>query len=161
MGRVVQKRFSKKQEKGYKKLLTGKDEIPMVEEYKKAVAKVEKSGNVIMRCNDLNKEAFEDIILSIDYTTKQGKVAFSLIKNCKMAKYPEGSYTLAWDHLIEKESPKTVPLLLKLKKHFANSQLESVDTHPVEWMMLSTINVKTDVLNNYEDAMFGCSRTIV
>ena len=72
---MVQKLFSKRQEKGFKKLLTGKDEIPMVEEYKKAVAKVEKSGNVIMRCNDLNKEAFEDIILSIDHTTKQGKVA--------------------------------------------------------------------------------------
>ena len=78
-----------------------------------------------------------------------------------MAKYPEGNYTLAWDHLIAKISPRTVLLLLKLKKHFANSQLESVETHPDEWMMLSTINVKTDVLNNYEDAMFGCSRTIV
>ena len=66
----------------------------MVEEYKKAVAKVEKSGDDIMRCNDLDKQAFEDIILSIDHTTKQGKVAFSLIKNCKMARYPEGNYTL-------------------------------------------------------------------
>ena len=55
MGRVVQKRFSKKQEKGYKKLLTGKDEIPMIEEYKKAVVKVEKSGDDIMRCNDLKR----------------------------------------------------------------------------------------------------------
>ena len=33
-----------------------------------------------------------------------------------------------------KYSPKTAPSLLKLKKNFANSQLESVDKHPDEWM---------------------------
>ena len=55
------------------------------------VAKSSKSRDDIVRFNDLNEEAFEDIILSIDHTTKQGKVAFSLVKNCKTAKYREGN----------------------------------------------------------------------
>ena len=50
--------------KGYKKLLTGKDEIPTAEEYQKAVADERKSGDDIIRFNDLNEEVFEDIILS-------------------------------------------------------------------------------------------------
>ena len=91
--------------------------------------------NDVIKLNNSNKEAFEDLILSIDHTSKQGKVAFSLVKNCKTAKYPEGNCKLAWDRLVAKYSPKTAPSLLKLKKNFANSQLESVDKHPDEWMI--------------------------
>ena len=57
----------------------------------------------------------------------------------KTAKRPNilkgiASYKLVWDRLVAKCSSKTAPLLVKLKKNFANSQLESVDTHPDEWM---------------------------
>ena len=92
------------------------------------------SWDNIIKFNDLNEEAFEDIILSIDHTTKQGKAAFSLVKNCNTAKYPEGNCKLAWDCLVAKYSPKTAPSFLKLKKKFANSQLESAETHPGEQM---------------------------
>ena len=119
----------------YNKFLTGKDEISVAEEYEKAVANVRKSRDDIIRFNNLNEEAFEDIILSIDHTAKQGKLAFSLVKNCKTATYPEGNCKLAWDRLVASYSPKTAPLLLKLKKNFANSQLEGVEMHPDEWMI--------------------------
>ena len=56
-----------------------------------ARSKRSKNGGDVVRFNDLNEETFEDIILSIDHTTKQGKVAFSLVKNCKTAKYREGN----------------------------------------------------------------------
>ena len=39
---------------------------------------------------ELNEQAYEDIILSINYTPGQGKVAFSLVKNCISDEYPEG-----------------------------------------------------------------------
>ena len=57
--------FSKKQEKGYKKLLTGKDEIPTAEKYEKAVPGGMEGPGDIIRFNNLNEEAFEDIILSM------------------------------------------------------------------------------------------------
>ena len=48
----------------------------------------------IVRLNNENKKAFEDIFLSIDYTSKQRKVAFSLTENCKTTKYPKGGRNL-------------------------------------------------------------------
>ena len=74
----------------------------------------------------MNEEAFEDIILSADHTTKKEQVAFSLIKNCKTTNYPEGNCKLVWDRFVARYSPSTAPSLLKVKKSFANSQLESV-----------------------------------
>jgi hypothetical protein len=71
--------------------------------------------------------------LSIDHGTKQGKVAFSLIKNCKSSDYLEGNCKLAWDRLIAKYAPKTAPSLLKLKKQFANSSLKN-EVYPEEWI---------------------------
>ena len=109
------------------------DEILTAEEYEKAVADGRKSGDDVVKFNGLNEDAFEDSILSIDHARKQGKVAFSLIKNCKTAKYPEGNCKLAWNLLVTKHSPKTAPLLLKSKKKFAISQLESVETHHTSW----------------------------
>ena len=47
----------------YKKFLTRKDTVPTTKEYKKVVVKSE-NGEDIVRFNDLNEEAFEDIILS-------------------------------------------------------------------------------------------------
>ena len=66
--------------------------------------------------------------MSINHTTREGKIAFSLIKNCKTSDYPEGNCKLAWDRLIAKYAPKTAPSLLKLKKKFENSKLEDVRT---------------------------------
>ena len=91
MGRVVRETLARSKKKGHKKLLTGKDDIPTAKEYEKAVTGGRKSGDDIIKFNDLNQEELEDIILSIDHTTKQGKVAFSFVKNCKTTKYLEGN----------------------------------------------------------------------
>ena len=70
--------FSKKQEKGYKKLLTWKDRVPAAEEYETTVAKG-KNRDDIVRFNDLN----EDAISSIDHTTKQEKLHLGWLKPAK------------------------------------------------------------------------------
>ena len=61
--------LARSKKKGYKKLLTGKDDIPTAEECEKAVADGRKSRDDIIKFNDLNGEAFEEIILRIDHTT--------------------------------------------------------------------------------------------
>ena len=121
--------------KGYKDLLLGKKNIPTDSEYQQALAvspEMPTSKETIVLA-ELNEEAYEDIILSIDHGTKQGKVAFSLIKNCKSSDYPEGNCKLAWDRLVAKYAPKTAPSLLKLKKQFANSSLKN-EVYPDEWV---------------------------
>ena len=121
--------------KGYKDLLLGKKNSPTDSEYQQALAvspETPTSKETIVLA-ELNEEAYEDIILSIDHGTKQGKVAFSLIKNCKSSDYPEGNCKLAWDRLVAKYAPKTAPSLLKLKKQFANSSLKN-EVYPDEWV---------------------------
>ena len=91
---------------GYKKLLIGKVKIPTGREYAKAV--VDKDQPTVKH-GELNEQAYKDIILSINYTSGQGKVAFSLVKNCISDEYPEGNCKLAWDRLTTKYAPKTAP----------------------------------------------------
>ena len=118
--------------KGYKNMLIGREMIPTESEYQGAIARPDTADSKdIKKRSELNEEAFEDSILSINHMTKQGKVTFSLVKNCKSSDYPEGNCKLAWDHLVAKYAPKTAPLLLKLKNQFAYSNLH-VDTHPDE-----------------------------
>ena len=59
---------------------------------------------------------------------------FSLVENCKTNEYPEGNLRLTWDRLVTKYALKTAPSLLKWKKKFANSKLDSVEKHPDEWI---------------------------
>ena len=58
--------------KEYKKLLLGKVSVPTQSEYEKTVTDGDKEQ---VKIGDRNEEAFEDIILSINHTSRQGKVA--------------------------------------------------------------------------------------
>ena len=129
-----EKFLARAKRKGYKKLLVGKETVPKVSAYADAEGKDDATSKKIVKLGDANEEAFEDVILSINHTTKQGKVAFSLVKNCKTSDYPEGNCKLAWDRLVAKYAPKTAPSLLKLKKQFANNRLGDAEMHPDEWI---------------------------
>ena len=129
---------------GYKKLLLGREKIPTESEYVKAV--VDKYKPTVKH-GELNEQANKDIVLSINHTSGQGKVALNLVKKCVSDEYPEGNCKLAWDRLIAKYAPKTAPSLLKLKKKFHNSRLESEDKHPDEWITnLESLRNKMDTI---------------
>ena len=53
-------------------MLLGKVRVPTQSEYEKAVTDVDKEK---VKVGDLNEEAFEDIVLSMNHTLRQGKVA--------------------------------------------------------------------------------------
>ena len=78
---------------GYKKLLLGKEKIPTESKYQQAVTD---DNKVTKNPGELNEQAYEDIILSINHTAGEGRVAFSLVKNCVSDEYPEGNCKLAW-----------------------------------------------------------------
>ena len=82
----------------------------------------------------LNQRGYMEMILSIDHKTSRGKIAFRLVKNCKLSDYPEVNCKLAWDRLVAKYAPKSLPSLLKFKKEFENSKLESAETDPEDWI---------------------------
>jgi hypothetical protein len=60
-----------------------------------------------------NENTFSDLLMSIDYSTPQGKTAFRLVQSYITAKYKDGHAGHAWDKLITKFQPRTGPTLAK------------------------------------------------
>ena len=120
--------------KGYKKLLLGIEKVPMQEQIDLAESSSSSTDKKIIKLGELNELAYKDIVLSINHTSSSGKVAFSLIKNCKSEEFPKGICRLAWECLVKKYKPCTVPKLLKLKKEFTNMKLDDVSKDPNEWI---------------------------
>ena len=128
---------------GYKELLlckkneVGVDKVPTATEVEDVEAKAKSNRDAddkkILALRDSNKLAYRDLILSINHKTKEGKVAFKIVKNTKSKDYPDGNSTEAWSHLVRKYSPKTTPSLLKYKREFENSKLKA-GTDPEEWI---------------------------
>ena len=95
--------------KGYKKLLLGTERVPMQEQIDLAESSSSSTDKKIIKLGELNELAYKDIVLSINHTSSSGKVAFSLIKNCKSEDFPEGNCRLAWERLVKKYEPHTAP----------------------------------------------------
>ena len=137
-----EKHMAKAQYKGYRKLLLGKkkekgfDIVPTEQDIIDIEAKQsqDEMDKKIIQLDKLNRQAFMDLILSINTNTNRGKIAFRLVKNCKTSEYPEGNCKMAWDRLVAKFAPRSTPSLLKLQKEYENSKLESSTRDPEDWI---------------------------
>ena len=117
--------------KKYKDVLLGKTEIPKSTDIAAAsTAEARKKKET----RELNELAYQDLILSIDGTTKAGRVAFQIVKTSKGKDYEDGNAAVAWQRLKKKYAPTRAPSLLLLKKKFAQSALKDKDTDPDEWL---------------------------
>ena len=88
--------------KGYLTLLRGTQRIPTLSEYIAAEASPSDATNKItIKLWKLNELAFEDIILSINHTTNQGKTAFHLVDNSITSDQPDGNCKVAWEKLVQ------------------------------------------------------------
>ena len=140
-----EKFLARAKRRGYKGLLLGRDKVPTQEQLDLAETSSSDSDKKILKLGELNELAYEDIVLSINHTTSSGKVAFSLIKNCKSDDFPEGNCKLAWERLVKKYEPHTAPKLLKLKKEFTNKRVEDVSQDLDEWITeLESLRVQMD-----------------
>ena len=100
---------AKARRRGWKKLLIGQEKVPTQSEYEQAILDKDEAKTTLA---ELNEEAYEELVLSMDHTSQTGKVAFSLVKNSKTAEHPGGNCKIAWDRLVSKYTPKTAPSLL-------------------------------------------------
>ena len=121
-----EKFLARAKRKGYKDILLGKEKAP------KDDVSTDTSPE-LQALKEANELGFEELILSIDGKTKEGRVAFSLIKGCKNADYADGSAYLAWTRLTKKYASKNTVSLLKLKREFTNSVMKSKQD-PDEWI---------------------------
>ena len=90
----------------------------------------------IIKINEFNALACEDLILSIYSSSSVGKVTFRLVKNEKSEDYLEGNCKVAWDRMLSKNAPHTASSLVKLKSDFHKSNLESIDKDPINLFLI-------------------------
>ena len=115
--------------KGYLTLLRGTQRIPTLSEYIAAEASPSDATNKItIKLWKLNELAFEDIILSINHTTNQGKTAFHLVDNSITSDQPDGNCKVAWENLYKSISLKQPHLISSSRK---NSQIALLEKHPL------------------------------
>ena len=98
--------------------MVGVDKTPMQGEYENAL-----KGNVdlnikIKKLGELNKLAYEDLILSINTNSLEVMIAFGMVRNAKSLELPKGNCKVAWGRLVNKYAPHTTSSLLKLKCEF-------------------------------------------
>ena len=121
-----EKFLARAKRKGYKGILLGKHKAPRDSD-------PYDTSPELQALRDANELGFEELILSIDGKTKEGRVAFSLVKGCKDADFADGNAHLAWTRLSKKYASKNTVSLLKLKREFTNSVMKSKQD-PDEWI---------------------------
>ena len=83
-----------------------------------------------IRIKYLNKEAFEELILSINTSTAAGKVEFCIIKGCNRKDYLNGNAPKAWKRLCDNYIDKISPTLIEIKRKFVKSRLKKNTKYP-------------------------------
>jgi hypothetical protein len=99
-----EKFLAKAKDSGIKDVLLGKVEIPTGSD---VMDEKTEEGKKLMRITDLNEMAFTKLILSIDVSNSNGKIAFGIVKSCKSKEFEDGNVALAWEKLKKKKNPFT------------------------------------------------------
>ena len=108
--------------KGYKDILLGKELVPDDSvDVEKIEDVTERKKNQKLR--ELNEEAYEDLVLSVNGETEVGRAVFQLIRGSKSNEFKEGSAREAWNRLVTKFEPKKAPNRLQKKKLIQNLKL--------------------------------------
>jgi len=106
--------------KGFREILEGTIPIPKDSEKFNLTKPDEKEQSEI---RDKNELAFEELVLSIDTTDGDGKVAFQSICGCRNDDYKNGNAADAWKCLRDKYAPNMAPIKLELKSEFQRTKL--------------------------------------
>lgn len=125
--------------RGWNGIMTGKVKVPTKAEYDAALRIDEKQRSkdqksVIIRYK-ANVDCYNEMILSMDVSTTQGKLAYHLVRTCKKKDdYPEGNCNMAYEKLVSKYAPKNTQSELTLRRKFANFRLREGED-PDEFLM--------------------------
>jgi len=117
--------------KGFREILLGKETIPKDDEKFNLTDPKEKALSEI---RDKNELAFEELVLSIDTSSGDGRVAFQAVCCCKNDDYKNGNAADAWARLTAKYAPNIAPIKLELKSEFQWSKLWDAAQDPDVWI---------------------------
>ena len=104
--------------KWQREVLEGSVTIPTKTEEENLDPNVEADKEELKKAQK-NKEAYSDLILSMNYGTPHGNVAFNIVRQAVTAdEYPNGNAAEAFARLKKKYNPETAPELAQLHKIF-------------------------------------------
>ena len=115
---------------GYKGIIKGTDNVPISTNFPDISTGL---GKAAKKSRNRNDNTYEDLILSIAGKTKEGQVAFGIVKGYKTKDLPDRDACLAWKILCNKYLSKSTSSLLKLKRKFRNSKLRDY-VAPEKWI---------------------------
>jgi gag-polypeptide of LTR copia-type len=115
-----EKFLAKAKRSGIKDVLLRKVEIPTSLD---VIDEKTEEGKKLLRVADLNEIAFTELILSVDVSNSNGKIAFGIVKSCKSKEFEDGNAALAWEKLKKKYDPVSAPSLVKTERMFRESRL--------------------------------------
>jgi hypothetical protein len=90
----------------------------------------------LQKLKEENENAFHELLLLMDTSTVEGKLAFKLVMSSKTTDYEDGHAGNSVEKLIKKFMPKTAPTLVKLHKEFYSSSITKLSpgSDPDVWM---------------------------
>jgi hypothetical protein len=139
---IWSKRFPSKAKKcDFKDLLLGKLLIPKLDEKIDETSDIGKKKPVIIKLNEI---AYIELILSIDLSASNGKVALNIIRVCKTKDYLDGNGTIAWERLRNKYELVSEPSMVKPEKQFRELSLEKGQDPEIWITELEDIYVKLE-----------------
>ena len=140
-----EKFLAKAKRSGTKDVLLGKVEIPS--SFEVADENTEE-GKKLLRIRELNEIAYTELILSIDVSNSQGKIAFGIVKSCKTKEFEDGNAAIAWEKLTKKYDPVSAPSLVKTERIFRDSRLGKNEDPEVWINTLEDLQVKLEVMGS-------------
>ena len=118
-----EKFLARARRKGYKKILLGKEAVPDDSTDLSSIDnEEERKGNE--KLHELNEDAYEDLILSINGETEVGRVVFQLVRGAKTDALADGDAREAWNRLTGKFEAQTAPSRLLLKNKINSLKLK-------------------------------------
>jgi gag-polypeptide of LTR copia-type len=137
---------------GIKDVLLGKVEIPTSLD---VIDEKTEEGKKLLRIADLNEIAFTELILSIDVSNSNGKIAFGIVKSCKSKEFEDGNAALAWEKLKKKYDPICAPSLVKTERMFRESRLRTNKDPELRINNLEDLRIKLETMgSNMTDDQF-------
>ena len=82
---------------------------------------------------DMNKLAYIELIFTLNYKTKSGKVIFNFAKGYKNKDYEEDNEAMSWEKLKNKCEPTSNPSLVKTLRIFKTSSLGKMKNNCLDY----------------------------
>jgi hypothetical protein len=132
---------SHRQEFWLQGFILGKLSIPKVDEEIDEASNIGKNKSIIFKSNEIS---YNEIILSIDVQASSSKVAFNIIKGCKIKDYQDGNSAIAWGRLKNEFATVSAPSIVKLEKHSRKLSLKKGQDPEVWITELEDLHVKLE-----------------